>query len=946
MSPSARLLPALTATALAVATLSVTAAGGAQGVGADNQGVAVDRLQDDASATVTIVRSTAGDVTFVGTPAGQRVDNPAVTPATSVRAAAAAHVARYGPALGTGRKGTTLREHRVLATDAGHTVRFRQEVDGLPVLGGDVVVSLGKDRELASLLSTMSTATEVQAARVSVDAAATTARLVAGRGRAAVVTSSGRWLLDPAVIGMSSRDGARGVWRFTVDAGLDLDREVFVDDQTGAPLLSFDNHHQANRIVCDNANVQLNPNSPDVPCTTPVRSEGDAPTGIADVDDVYTFVGATSDLYQSIGVDLTDMIGKDVGGTKKISSTVRICYSGTCPYANAFWNGTEMYYGTGLTVDDVTGHELTHGVTDRTSELLYWGQSGAINESISDIMGEIVDHRTPTTGDSATDWRLAEDSSIGSIRDLADPTAEGHPDRTQSALYVDDLGDGEFYGDNGGVHSNSGVSNKTAYLIMEGGTFNGQTVTGIDGGDTFPKTARLYQLVNESMSSGADFADLGLVLVQACNSLVGTHGFTAADCTEVQKAALATELSQTPANSPQPADADTTCPVGQVKTTIFDSETGSPATKFTSTAANWGYGEDPVWGSNAHSGQSSWHNATPISGAATPAVAERLVMAAPIAVPVSGNTYLSFHGWYFLDFTISQPSGTVVDRRDGATVEVDDVDDGAGPVDVAAQPWVNGPSTVINSASNPANGRTAFTADSRGWVGSRLDLASFKGKRVKPQFSVNYNSSFTYVGWFLDDITVYHCGVAAPPVVNAGPDSTVTAGTAFSSPGSFTDEVPAVATATVDYGDGSGPQALPLTGSSFTLNHTYATPGVRTVTVTVTDGGALTGTDTATVTVNPAPPPVFAVTPGTVTVKGALLVGKKLKATVTGWQPDGVTYTYQWLRNGKAIKKATGKKYLLTMKDTGKKLQVRVTATKAGHTPATVTSKKTKKVEE
>ena len=80
---------------------------------------------------------------------------------------------------------------------------------------------------------------------------------------------------------------------------------------------------------------------------------------------------------------------------------MRLCYTGaTCPYANAFWNGKQMYYGAGFAgADDVVGHEMTHGVIDQNSELFYWGQSGAINESLADIMGEIVDHRNAWSAD-------------------------------------------------------------------------------------------------------------------------------------------------------------------------------------------------------------------------------------------------------------------------------------------------------------------------------------------------------------------------------------------------------------------------------------------------------------------------------------------------------------------------------------------------------------------
>jgi PKD repeat protein len=91
------------------------------------------------------------------------------------------------------------------------------------------------------------------------------------------------------------------------------------------------------------------------------------------------------------------------------------------------------------------------------------------------------------------------------------------------------------------------------------------------------------------------------------------------------------------------------------------------------------------------------------------------------------------------------------------------------------------------------------------------------------------------------------------PLVYAGPDATVAPGTPFTSRGSFSDELPATAAATVDYGDGAGPQTLPHSATTFTLNHTYAAAGTKTVTVKVTDSG-LSGTDTATVTVTAAPP--------------------------------------------------------------------------------------------
>lgn len=134
---------------------------------------------------------------------------------------------------------------------------------------------------------------------------------------------------------------------------------------------------------------------------------------------------------------------------------------------NAYWDGSTMHFfklsdGTpgGVTGIDVTGHELTHGVTQESSGLEYSYESGAMNESISDIMGKSVQFWSKPTD---IDWRLSND--IGwIIRDMSNPNAEGQPDTY--------LGDLWFTGsdDNGGVHYNSGVGNFMFYLLVTGGS--------------------------------------------------------------------------------------------------------------------------------------------------------------------------------------------------------------------------------------------------------------------------------------------------------------------------------------------------------------------------------------------------------------------------------------------------------------------------------------------
>src|SRR6476620_5352850 len=131
-----------------------------------------------------------------------------------------------------------------------------------------------------------------------------------------------------------------------------------------------------------------------------------------------------------------------------------------------------MVYGDGFPVDDVVGHELTHGVTDFESSLFYFAQSGAINESLSDVFGEFIDLSNTAGGgndSAAARWKIGED--IGAFRDMKNPPAFGDPDMMQSANYFSGPGD------NAGVHTNSGVNNKAAFLMTDGGTFNGKTVT-------------------------------------------------------------------------------------------------------------------------------------------------------------------------------------------------------------------------------------------------------------------------------------------------------------------------------------------------------------------------------------------------------------------------------------------------------------------------------------
>lgn len=312
------------------------------------------------------------------------------------------------------------------------------------------------------------------------------------------------------------------------------------------------------------------------------------------------------------------------------------------------------------------------------------------------------------------------------------------------------------YPDSGGVHVNSGVGNKTAYLISQGGAFNGQMITGIDGGDTgLTKTGKLYFDTITKLTSGGDYANLAAVLEQSCNDFVstGTAGFTGADCVNVAAAVVATELRTTPPAAPQPADAGRGCPTGTTIREIFNGETDNPAAKFTGAGGLWNYGVDPGWGSNATSGRDSWfgRNGDPSQG--DPAVSS-LTMTNGIALPAGQPSFLHFQQWRVFDWVPGSPA----EYYDGGTVEINGAD--AGNLT-----WVNGPQQTLIGA--PA--QKAFAGDSFGWTASQLDLSSFAGQTVKPQFTLRADAEYAYVGWWLDDVVIYTCDVPAPVVAPPPP---------------------------------------------------------------------------------------------------------------------------------------------------------------------------------
>lgn len=155
-------------------------------------------------------------------------------------------------------------------------------------------------------------------------------------------------------------------------------------------------------------------------------------------------------------------------------------------YVNAFWNSTAFYFGDGngttansLAVLDVCGHEYTHAVTEYTAGLIYSSESGALNESFSDVMGTCVEFFAQPDGRSSypaksagmADWLCGEDCWLSSaaLRDLRNPanTATVGAGNQQPTRYR-----GTYWDPLEEVHQNSGVQNQFFYFLCEGGSGN------------------------------------------------------------------------------------------------------------------------------------------------------------------------------------------------------------------------------------------------------------------------------------------------------------------------------------------------------------------------------------------------------------------------------------------------------------------------------------------
>ncbi len=727
---------------------------------------------------------------------------------------------------------------------AASIVRLEEEIQGVPVLGGEVVAAVDHANRVVAISGSSLAGAEPSL----------TPRINASEARRLAITALARELglglrastptlaiYDPRLLGFPGLQRAVLVWDLQVTRVDGIRRRVLIDAEQGFLAFVLDEVHSVDIKVCDE-----NGREPDYYCNpggagswSTSRVNTATPTGVADVDNAYDFAGETYSFYSGLGRNSIDNNGLSLLSNVRICPTNPSPYSSPCTpsYANAYWDGRGMFYGPGFAnADDVVAHEMTHGVTDYVSDLYYYAQSGAINEGLSDVFGQFVDLSNSTV-DAADDsganrWLMGEDLPGGAIRDMQTPGTFTDPDRTGSSLY---------YGgprDHNGVHWNSGVVNKTAFLLTDGATFNGQTVTGIG----LSKSARIWYQAALLLRANSQLADLDTALRSACTTLVGSYSITTADCGEVAKATLATELATPPTNAVTPQAP--VCAAGD-QTAVFsdDAEAGALTAKWTQvnlagSATTWTYTTTyPAGGSKSLNSAAS---------AGTPGRDNALQQTTAVVVPAAA--YLRFRQAY--QFYVGSPSGNTYD---GGVVEYSA--DGGAWTDISGLTVVNGYSgTIVSGYSNSLQGRAAFVSTSAGYIGTRVDLSSLAGHSVKFRFRLaTASGSLGDYGWFIDDVSIYSC-THPLAVVRAGSGSgAVTSAAAGISCGG---------TCTAPFGVGASVtlSAAAAARSTFTGWSGAGCSGTGACTVTMSAAKSVTATFAApppdpTPTPDPAPPP-------------------------------------------------------------------------------------------
>ncbi|MEH1058875.1 M4 family metallopeptidase [Micromonospora sp. CPCC 206171] len=449
--------------------------------------------------------------------------------------------AHSGAGLAADGQSFTLRQ---VATDADGTehVRLNRYSDGLPVLGGDVVVHLGKGNAWRGASQSLTAAprrapraklSRAAAGRVALAASTATGRTVSGAQLVHDADQAGTALAYEVVVGGTYADSTPSELHVLVDATTGAVRDSWEGVQRDGTGNTFHSGSVTVGSTAAGGTWQL------ADATRGNHRTYDLNGGTSGTGTLVTNAGnvfgdgtlanrQTAAADAAYGAQKTWDYYKSTHGRSGIRNDgvgaySRVHYSSN--YANAFWSDSCfcMTYGDGgsgwypLTSLDVAGHEMTHGITSNTAGLRYSGESGGLNEATSDIFGTLVEFYAANSSDPG-DYLIGEKlrSSGVPLRYMDKPSKDGSSADCWSS------GVGRL-----DVHHSSGVANHFFYLLAVGSgsssygtspTCNGSTVAGIGNAKA---GAIWYRALTTYMTSRTNYAGARTATLSAARDLYG-----------------------------------------------------------------------------------------------------------------------------------------------------------------------------------------------------------------------------------------------------------------------------------------------------------------------------------------------------------------------------------------------------------------------------------------
>ncbi|MCI0387303.1 MAG: M4 family metallopeptidase [Acidobacteria bacterium] len=440
-------------------------------------------------------------------------------------------------------------------------VLFYQTYRGIEVFGAELLVSLSRGEVFHTVGGLLTSQINLDTApNLFEDDALNLVRRRLERPDASIAAPTRLMVFDRSLFDPTVSSQPRLAWRVTLEQG--KNKNVFVDAHSGEILLSlpsaYDGGSPLHGLDLDMKDAEDESMAQDSNCywwsddvdvanenyfNTSYNNDPDAVQGFDFIKGIYGFFHENFNRH-SYDNDFSQVelfIHSTVSKNISIAQWVKACEL--------------IQVGSGHIGYDVLGHEFMHGVINDTSGLVYAFQPGALNESYADIMGAVADMEREEALGQGTDWLVGEGRTGGggAIRNLSNPEQFGHPVSMSDPNFMTfppntAANDGNDYG---GVHTNSGVPNRTSYLMTVGGVFGDLTVPWMPrysmrnvkwtAATTLPNNANFLDARNQEVAIAEDWAEnftYGFVPQYVCSirnawALVGV-GNRDSDCDGIE----------------------------------------------------------------------------------------------------------------------------------------------------------------------------------------------------------------------------------------------------------------------------------------------------------------------------------------------------------------------------------------------------------------------------